>query len=202
MASTKRTHTLTYTNNKKQYTGTSLIPDINDIKNQFLDPITYLKLISVNPEEFNPRLISTIINNFESQFPLSLFINTLYNDIRVDPILINSLILRGISTRFLTENQVINKDDIQVDLDNILEEARDMLLDDPYSVLSNNMNNDLYDKLMSFSNDDLVEVCKEAFELLKKDNSHVYDTTPMNMYSEELIPYFQKIMDDEEMMEV
>jgi flagellar biosynthesis regulator FlbT len=120
----------------------------------------------------------------------------------VDPILINSLILRGISTRFLTENQVINKDDIQVDLDNILEEARDMLLDDPYSVLSNNMNNDLYDKLMSFSNDDLVEVCKEAFELLKKDNSHVYDTTPMNMYSEELIPYFQKIMDDEEMMEV
>ena len=202
---TKRTYTqdIDNTNNKKQCTP--LNPDLVDIKNQYLDPISYLKLISVKPEEFNPKIISSIINNFESQFPLSLFTHTFkkakelsdsYEDIRADPICITSLILRNISQGCIDENDDVKQKDIQTDLENYLEENGDIFYDSPYNVLDDDMDDDLYNKLTELPYDQFKYVCEDAFNKLKNDNPHVYDTMCMNIYSAELIPYFKKIMDE------
>lgn len=92
---------------------TELIKDLIDLKNQYLDPISYLKLIALKPEEFNPKLITGIIENYEAQFPLTTFLGV-YNlaeqyanswtdmDInfgrtKLDPLYISSIILRKIS---------------------------------------------------------------------------------------------------------
>src|SRR5437870_4787424 len=52
-----------------------LISDLNDIKNQYLDPISYLQLISAKPDEFNPKLIPKILSNFKKQVPFELLIS-------------------------------------------------------------------------------------------------------------------------------
>ena len=40
----------------------SIIPDLVDLKNQYLDPISYLKLIALKPDQFNPKIIPSIID--------------------------------------------------------------------------------------------------------------------------------------------
>lgn len=91
-----------------------LTKDLIDLKNQYLDPISYLKLISSKPEEFNPKLITSIIENYEKQFPLAMYLevyalakkyadkwtdmntNIKCGKTKLDPLYISTIILRKI----------------------------------------------------------------------------------------------------------
>lgn len=90
-----------------------LIKDLSDLKNQYLDPISYLKLIALKPEEFNPKVILSILETYEKQVPIATFLSAYqlareYAEkwtemevrsakTKIDPLYITSLILRKIS---------------------------------------------------------------------------------------------------------
>lgn len=86
-----------------------LIPDLNNLKNEYLDPLSYLKLIAVKPEEFEPKIISKILENAENIVPLNLFteiykLSTEYAvewskslNFEINPLFISSILMEEIS---------------------------------------------------------------------------------------------------------
>jgi len=125
-----------------------LIKDLLNLKNQYLDPISYLKLIAVNPKEFNPKLILSLISNYEKQVPINTFLKAYelakeytgrWTDMeiyasksKIDPLYIMSIILRKISLEGETVTSVDDtapREQIYSEVENKIQEIEESLIE-------------------------------------------------------------------------
>lgn len=201
-----------------------LIPNLNDLKNQYLDPLSYLNTIVANPKEFNPKTASKILENSEQVIPLQLFTQiykiseecraTILEELKVErpDLRINPLYIFGlIASKLGIRDYDISDEDIRK---SIFEDIKFRLKyhNIMYYTYSTRIDHYIDDYLLvekmyalnAISNEssdpeykkyELYYILTTAFKNLKTEDNDVYDTDEPSSYIDKIIPYIRKLVD-------
>ena len=201
---------------------TQLIPDLQNLKNEYLDPISYLNLISAKPEEFNPKIASKILENSEKVVPLDYltkiyklseeyaikipdimcYKNEGFGEIRINPLYIAGLILKNtleIENKELLEGEIL--EDVEEEI---------LMIHSNYEASSKK----IYKEIRKFygqksgleiklkkivkGGSNLETIIANGFANLKKTDSQIFDTDDDNKHFAKLVPYIAEIVDQTE----
>lgn len=198
-----------------------LIPELRDIKNQYLDPISYLELISKKPEEFNPGIIPEIIKNYNKIFPTQYFkifeISKQYAekwnteikseiddlDSKIDPLYVSGILIKymnnyglNISNVHKEETEIRNKVYSHVTGQNVnVSTIEDFML-----YLEVNDKVDLLKKVKTlYDSDDekfdsLINTLRESLKIQKSKDPEFYDTDHWNITYKNTVPIFEELI--------
>lgn len=168
----------------------TLIPDLENLSNEYLDPISYLNLIAEIPKVFNKTTYKKILKNFESTFPLQFFTETWNktlemkadfekSQIKIDPKYLCSLIIKY--AQITSSGGIEAVDDWNDLIYNEIESTRreyNNLFDSDYTeILAYIEDLKLVDEIENLNVENQKDLLLEARKILIETDPDVYDTT-------------------------
>lgn len=177
--------------------STSLIPDLKNIINTFLTPIEYITSISDNIINFNKKIFTQILENYQKIFPLDFYeevhaealkICTLFNKDRLDKYKLNPKYVASIIMTYIVKNDLISLKDITdygafircvyYHIEQRIAENQEIFHESYTYLVTKYISATNRSKITEGSN-----IIMEAIEILKDTDPDIYDTTlPENIF--------------------
>lgn len=167
----------------------SLIPDLQNLCNEYLDPISYLNVVAENPKAFNKPTYQKILKNYESQFPLQFFTEAwnmtqemmkLWDKykFKVDPRYVCSLVIKyGVTTSAEIGGVRDYINEIFDEIDKTIEEQNTRFESDYEEILANMEDQKSADEIGLLDHETQRSLLFEARKILTQTDPEVYDTT-------------------------
>ncbi len=192
--------------------------DLNNLRNQYLDPISYLILIAESPKDFDPKTIKVILDNYK--------IMKLYLDIHEKSVIVTKILNKNINVKFdtmgyihpskidplyvsglimdlfATENDILFVSNISISnrifdiVDNKVDKAFIDFGDNISDICDYIEDDSIVGKLLNIQYKDMNEfigMIYKAYQIARLNDSELYDTNNYTRKYIKIIPYLKEL---------
>ena len=187
----------------------SIISDLQNIINTFLTPIEYITSISDNITNFNKKIFSQILENYQKIFPLEFYeevhmeavkMCTLFNKRGLEKYKLNSKYVASIIMSYIVENDLKSLKDVTdydafircvyYHIERRIDENKEIFYESYTYLITKYISSTNRSKITKGSN-----IIMEAIEILKDTDPDIYDTTQPEKIFQKLDPIVEELLE-------